>query len=161
MSAAPARSLEIAVRAFPRTSRRKATRRDPGEPSGVVVVFDTETRTDVSQRLLFGSYRVYAPTGRLVEEGLIAADDLSDAEQGILQRCRALSLEHRRLRLLSRHEFVERILWGVVYRARSTLVGFNLFYDESRLALGWRPARGALFDGGESAVLGAVAGAEW
>ena len=63
--------LDIAVRAYPipPSGGRKA-RRDPGPPGQLVVVFDTETRTDLTQRLLFGSYRIHNAAGRLIEEGL-------------------------------------------------------------------------------------------
>jgi len=32
----------------------------------------------------------------------------------------------RRLQFLTRQQFVDRILWRVVYKGRATLVGFNL-----------------------------------
>ena len=149
----PPLAMDIAVRAYPRpNSSPKGRRHDPGPPSGIVVTIDCETRVggkdgDVSQRLLFASYRVHAPDGRLVEEGLVASDDLSDPERRIVEDYRMTTAQPR-VRLLTRQQFINWILWGTVYKARATLVGFNLFYDESRLALGWRPARGKLFDGG-------------
>ena len=49
---------------------------------------------------------------------------------------------NRALQLLSRHEFCERMLWGACWRGRATLVGFNLGFDLSRLALSWHEGRG-------------------
>jgi hypothetical protein len=48
-----------------------------------MLVFDTETRTDASQRLLFGSYR-FIESGRCLEEGIFHADDLSAHELSVI-----------------------------------------------------------------------------
>jgi hypothetical protein len=81
--------IDIAVRGYPVNNEQvRRARRDPGPASGIVVVVDTETRVDFSQRLLFGSYRVYAPDDRLIEEGLIVADDLADWERQLLEEYR-------------------------------------------------------------------------
>ena len=48
-------------------------------------VFDTETRTDVSQRLTFGSYRFFV-NDELREEGLFYADDLPSKDRETLER---------------------------------------------------------------------------
>jgi hypothetical protein len=147
-------SVDIAVRAYPEPPRAKrGERRNPGPASGIVVVLDTETRTDLTQRLLFGSYRVYAPDGRQVEEGLVAADDLTVHERQILEGYGRGTRSRGRLRVLSRREFVDSIVWRVLYKGRATFVGFNDFYDLSRLAIGWRPARGSTFGGGFSLIL--------
>jgi len=79
-------TTDMAVRAYPLPrGRRRGRRRDPGPPSGMLVVVDAETRTDITQRLLFASYRVYAADGCLIEEGLVAADDLSPDERQNLE----------------------------------------------------------------------------
>jgi hypothetical protein len=55
-----------------------------------------------------------------------------------------------KLRLVSPRDFANRIIWDVVYKTRATLVTFNGLFDLSRLALGWRPAKGPGFEGGIS-----------
>ena len=61
-------ALRLAVRVYPespdplRTPYRSAWRRPD-----MLLVFDTETRIDTSQRLTFGSYRIII-RGRCVEE---------------------------------------------------------------------------------------------
>ena len=50
-----------------------------------MLVFDTETRTDATQRLTFGSYR-FISDGRCLEEGLFYADDLPPKDRAVLQR---------------------------------------------------------------------------
>jgi hypothetical protein len=109
----------------------------------LVLVFDTETTADSAQRLLFGSYRLYRRDGKLWQEGLIAADDLPDGDRATLE---AYVASHDadtggELRLWTRAEFVEHVLWKVGYEARALIVGFNLPFDLSRLAVGWAPAR--------------------
>src|SRR5262249_38313090 len=50
-------------------------------------------------------------------------------------------------RLLSRTEFVDGIFYPWAYSTRALVVGFNLPFDLSRLALGWGAARGAMRGG--------------
>src|SRR5688572_27245488 len=114
--------LDIAVRAYPIASgKRRRPRRDPGLPSGIVITLDVETHTDLTQRLLFGSYRVHGPTGHLVEEGLIAADDLTDGERRVLKDYRDGERGQPRLKLLCPREFLERIVWRVGFKGRATV----------------------------------------
>ena len=85
--AMPADSLlRVAVRAYPlpagKTPHKPSRWRWP-RPDGVLVI-DTETRTDTTQPLLFGSYRFY-DQGVCVEEGLFFGD-LSDEELAILTK---------------------------------------------------------------------------
>src|SRR5580693_1698251 len=80
--------LVVAVRVFPDL---KDEDRDFGKPkrewkrSDAMLVFDTETRTDRTQRLTFGSYR-FIVAGQLVKENLFDANDLPAEEQRILER---------------------------------------------------------------------------
>jgi len=101
------------------------------------LVLDTETTTDAAQQLLFGSYRVYDGT-KLLQEGLIHADDLDTTSLAKVQQYAAenQAASGRRLRVRSRSDFVEAVLWKVGYRGRGLIVGFNLAFDLSRLAVG-------------------------
>ena len=137
---------QIAVRAFvPRTRAQHVP--ESLDPPDLVLVFDTETTTDHAQALQFGSYRVYTGAGRLRQEGLLYADDLVPEPLAILERYVA---EHPsdtggHLRLLSRREFLRQVFWPIAYKGRARVVGFNLPFDLSRLAWGWRPARNGGF----------------
>ncbi len=114
-------------------------------------VFDTETRTDSSQGLTFGSYR-FLIDHQLREEGLFYADDLPPKDRKRLERyvaaCNRLG---SRLLLLTRSEFLKK-MYKAVYKGRALLVGFNLPFDLSRIAFTARPARGR-FAGGFSLAL--------
>ena len=119
-------------------------------------VVDTETRIDSTQRLTFGSYRFFVD-GELREEGLFYADDLSRQDRKTLERYvarwnkRVLKTSEIPLLLLTRREFLKKFYKGV-YKSRALLVGFNLPFDLSRLAIVARPARGR-FAGGFSLAL--------
>lgn len=109
----------------------------------VEVVVDTETRVDETQRLTFGWYQIRR-RGRLWREGPISADDLSSAEQAIVKRYvqQHRADDGRPLYPLTRQEFADYLLWGYGWQAEALIVGFNLAFDLSRLAIGAHKARG-------------------
>ncbi len=98
-----------------------------------VLVFDTETALDPSQRCLVGVYRLYHWNGRsydLVEEGLIQGDGLD--RKG--ERCLARYAEAHDLPLLSRAEFCT-LLIREGYDLGTLIVGFNLPFDLCAIAV--------------------------
>ena len=145
-AAAAALQTQIAVRAYVPRTRPKHTPEALPEPD-LVLVFDTETTTDHAQAFLFGSYRVYEATGKLRQEGLIHADDLPDADLATLRR---YVDDHaadggRRLRLRSRRAFLREVFWPIAFKAQARVVGFNLPFDLSRPAWGWRASHNGGF----------------
>lgn len=147
--------LPIAVRVYPKPTDIKydKRRRRSWQLPTAMLVFDTETRTDATQRLTFGSYR-FIEDGECKEEALFCADDLPVEDWKTLERytethmadtVRASSL---RLPLLTLRQFLDR-LYGAAYKGRCLVVGFNLPFDLSRIAHDFAPARGR-FAGGFS-----------
>lgn len=118
-----------------------------------MIVFDTETRTDSTQRLTFGGYRAIFD-GNCVEEGLFHAEDLSREEFRTLQRYAAGNKPHnvlanqKELRLLTVREFLKE-LFDDAYRGRCLWVAFNHPFDLSRIASDFASARGR-YQGGFS-----------
>lgn len=104
-----------------------------------MLVFDTETTVDRTQRLLFGCYR-FIDSGVCAEEGLFYADDLSSDQLEVLHRYVQMHTEQGELQLLSRSEFLKRFFMAT-YKGRSLIVGFNLPFDLSRLGFDVAPAR--------------------
>lgn len=101
------------------------------------VVFDTETTTDAGQALRFGAYQV-RKSGDLKEAGLFyAPDGVTPGELEAL-RCHA---DANGLRLLTRDEFADRIIFSIGWRFRATIIGFNLPFDISRIAIRHSSAR--------------------
>jgi len=162
--------LPIAVRAY--TAPTKAQRdnevtatgpRDrptlPAVPA-LVLVLDTETTVDASQRLLFGCWRVYHQE-RCVSEGLFYTDDLPAADRALLAAYAQThpadtdteTADPERLAVLSRRAFLKDVFWKVAYKGRGLVVGFNLPFDLARLGIGWGMARGGYYAGGFSLPL--------
>ncbi|MGD0894583.1 MAG: hypothetical protein ABSA08_00970 [Acidimicrobiales bacterium] len=127
-------------------------------------MFDTETTTDYAQALKFGAWRYYRldPDGpMLIDEGLFYADVLPERDPGgyaelqryVAKRSTLLGTgRQRRIRLLSQSKFVERVFFSAAYGGRDLVVGFNLPFDLSRLAI--RASEGRRMNrGGFSLVL--------
>jgi hypothetical protein len=109
------------------------------------LVWDTETRTDRTQRLTFGSYRL-VDAGQLVKENLFYGPTLPARDRRILERYVAtpkaiVSSEHPHdLSLLTRHGFVEK-LFRFAYKGRFLLAAFNFPFDTARVARDFTNAR--------------------
>src|SRR5277367_2364733 len=79
--------LPIAIRVFPALKRTttKISKNKLWRQPRAMLVFDTETRTDETQRLTFGSYR-FLVNDQLREEGLFYADDLPLKDRKVLEQ---------------------------------------------------------------------------
>src|SRR5579872_2091353 len=150
--------LPIAVRPYPEPKAKRQKKSNQKTLQGnilkrpdVMLVLDTETRIDATQHLTFGSYRLIF-RGKCLEEGLFYSDDLPERDLHVLKKYaathRANTKESRKLKLLTRKEFAAK-LFSVGYKTRGLIVGFNLPFDLSRLAVGYSKARGR-FGGGFS-----------
>ena len=149
------KALPIAVRVYPGPEAPEKHSRSPRvwRCPKAMLVFDTETRTDPTQCLTFGSYR-FIVDGRCLEEGLLYADDVTEKERRFLEKYvkthhpEVVDEGFQQLRLLTRREFVNR-LFHAAYKGRCLLVAFNLPFDLSRIAYDFTSARGR-FAGGFS-----------
>jgi len=152
--------LPIAVRVYPEAPSAEPasgissiTNRKAWRLPNAMLVFDTETRVDPTQRLTFGSYR-YIVEGVCLEEGIFYAPDLPEADLKILEDyawIHPANAANKILKLLTLKEFLKKF-YSAVYQQRCLLVGFNIPFDLSRLACGFSSARGR-FAGGFSLEL--------
>lgn len=134
--------LPIALRAYVAAKRARPKRRDNG-PSSWTLIFDCETAIDAGQGLRFGAYQLRKGE-MLVEAGLFYDPaGLPAAEVGQLRNF----AKRERLFVRTRDEFVDEILFRRAYQFRARIVGFNLPFDLSRLAIAHGPARGAMYGG--------------
>lgn len=146
-------SQDIFVRAHAPSASKNQWRGLPCETwPTFALIFDTETKTDPTQKLNFGCFRRYELKGNsysCFEEGLFFAEDLRRADRTALQRYVENPLNvpetetfppQIKLQLISRNEFVRKILWGAIRRG-DLIVGFNLPFDLSRLAVKFGNAR--------------------
>jgi hypothetical protein len=110
------------------------------------LIFDTETTLDPAQQLNFGVFRHCKLVGDryvCVAEGIFYRDDLSKSILRLLQRYKVdpptlSAVEHfpavTTLGLMDRSSFVSKVFWKSV-KNRELIVGFNLPFDLSRLAV--------------------------
>lgn len=149
------RPIDLAVRVYPEipgTERRPKSKKHGRRPRAMLV-FDTETRTDATQRLTFGCFQ-FIVDGRCMREALFHASDLTNAELAALSKyaashSAATEVGGRKvLDLLTVDEFLNEF-YRAGYKGRCLIVGFNLPFDLSRLAFDVAPARGK-FAGGFS-----------
>lgn len=128
-----------------------------------VIVFDCETTIDAVQQLNFGFCRIgydYGTGFRCHTEICFYADDLPERDRrgyaALLRFVNGARADispgengNPYLRLMSRTEFANKWLWPISYIKRGTVVGFNLPFDLSRIAIHAGEARGH-YDGGFS-----------
>ncbi len=140
--------LDIAVRAYsekpdvpPVAAKSHHTELD--RPSDWALIFDCETLIDASQSLRFGFFQV-RNSGKLVREGVFySAESLSPMEIEAIERYARdngiLAISDWSFR---RDEFLK-----IGYFLRGTIIGFNLPFDISRIAIGHGYARGSMRGG--------------
>ena len=153
---APEEEASIAVRAFlddgalwiaPAAANRRQRFQTPDiGPSEWTLIFDTETTIDAAQQLRFGCYQLRR--GSDLDEAGIFYDptSLSNAEQALIAEHAAAC----RCNLMTAEKFVSDIFYGVGYDLGAMIVGFNLPFDLSRLAIRHASARGRMMRGGFS-----------
>ena len=141
---------DIFVRAHtvvPRKGNRQ--RPSPAKWPEKVLIVDTETTIDSHQKLTFGVYRLcqLEPAGyRCTDEGLFYADSLETDQRLVLERyvndpknLPATEVKkfppQMRVSLSSRSVFIERVFWKAIRNRGAMVVGFNLPFDLSRLAV--------------------------
>lgn len=134
--------LPVALRAYAEAPKARKLRRGIGT-SDWTLTFDCETRTDAGQSLRFGAYQ-FRKGNELKEAGLFYDQaGISAAEVATL---RAFA-KRENLFVRTRDEFVDEVVFLRAYQLRASIVGFNLPFDISRLAIRHGPARGAMYGG--------------
>lgn len=153
----PVDKLVIQLRAYvePDDKPKNTYPSDPVKPSDFSLIFDTETTTDPSQRLRFGTFQLRA-RGHLVERGAFYNEDasvFSASDHEILTKVieqEEPSDAGEKLLLFTRTQFVKYFFkWA---STDATIIGFNLPFDLSRLAVSYTSAKYGM-KGGFSFVL--------
>lgn len=106
-------------------------RKAPLPASDFTLIFDTETTTDAGQALRFGTYQ-FRSREELDEAGIFY--DPEGVEPSELETLRLHAAQHG-LILRTRTEFVDEVFYKRAYMLRATIVGFNLPFDISRIAI--------------------------
>ena len=141
--------MPIAIRAFVQRQSQAASgsgpflpRQEPG-PSEYTLIFDTETTTDAAQQIRFGNFQLrkgadLEAAGIFYDPATLAADEVE-----IL----LAYAERQGLSVGTVEEFIAEVFLPYGYDCRATIVGFNLPFDISRLAIGHGSARGKMHGG--------------
>lgn len=136
--------LPVAIRAFATPQFRELKEPAQSEPrraaapaSEWTLIFDTETATDAGQALRFGTYQLRKGS-ELNESGMFYDPDGVTADE--LATLSAYSEAHA-LALVTREQFVVDVFFARAFQLRATIVGFNLPFDISRLAISYGTAR--------------------
>jgi hypothetical protein len=125
----------ILLRAYAEVPYEKHRSKAPITPEWLLV-FDTETTSNEAQRLRFGVYQLLQK-GRLKQHGLFY-DDVKPAE---LETLKAEAAKHGCVEPLSVFDFIHKIFLPTAFEAGGLVVGFNLPFDLSRLAIRHEAAR--------------------
>ena len=132
-------AVEIAIRVFTERPKGKPLAAKPRSKklgaSDWTLVFDCETTTDEAQSLRFGFYQL-RKLDQIEEEGVFyEAATLTRKEVRLLK---AYASSHG-LKVISVEQFRGNLLLGHAYKLHATVVGFNLPFDLSRIAIahGW------------------------
>ena len=133
--------LPIAIRAYSeRPDREPLGAKSPkadGEAPRWTLVFDCETAIDATQQLRFEFYQV-RDGDEPHEEGLFYDPHaISQRELGVVRRY----AKSRSLKLMRAEEFRSKVYVKYAYTRGGTVVGFNLPFDTSRIAIGHGSAR--------------------
>jgi len=148
-------NCDIYLRAYAVPRDHKKPRNSADHPSGdpkwpdYALIFDCESRVTADQTLTFGFSQFCERRGGKyvpLEEGIFHHDRLSSKEMDVLRKYVRTETPDTtddgcdRLRLYSRSKFVREVL-GIAIQARALIVGFNLPFDLSRIAVDWNSAQ--------------------
>ena len=135
--------LPIALRAYVESAGKGKKRRRRGNEQRTLtasewsLVFDTETTTDPGQALRVGFCRIYYRDELRRHVLFYDADILSASDLKIVKRyAKSAGIE-----LMTREEFIDGIFYKYGYHLRAMIIGFNLPFDLSRLAVSHALAR--------------------
>jgi len=134
--------LPIALRAYALAKRAKKPFRGI-DASDWSLCFDCETRTDAGQALRLGAFQLRKGTVRMFaglfyEPAAVSADELATL---------SAFAKREKLLVITREEFVDDWLFARAYQLRARIVGFNLPFDISRIAIEHGIARGGMYGG--------------
>ena len=129
---------DIFVRAFTDYERKAKSIQSDNHNPNIQLIFDTETTTDQYQNLLFGSclVRTKISSGFKEEWYLFYGDVPQDRKEIIADYGRS-----HNIKVMSVRDFVEGIFYPYAYRIRAEVIGFNLPFDLSRLAIRYGTSR--------------------
>jgi hypothetical protein len=135
VSAAESFPVYLRVLTKSKKARPKWEKNEEKPNDNLWLVLDTETTTDTRQDLRFGVARVYA-YGNLTRT-VVFYDKVTDGERETISTW----AKARAFDAVSREAFVKNVFLPLALDQRAVVVGFNLPFDLSRLAVEFAPKR--------------------
>jgi hypothetical protein len=131
---------DIFVRAFTDFEHEGKGKYQENHNPNIQLIFDTETTTDQYQNLLFGSCLVRTKiSSGFKGEWYLFYGNISEENRKTIEQ---YGKEHN-INVMSVRGFVDDIFYHYAYRIRAEVIGFNLPFDVSRLAIGYGISRKA------------------
>jgi hypothetical protein len=127
----------LRVLARPKSERRPWEPRDEKPNDNLWLCFDTETTTDTVQDLRFGVARLYAFGNLTRTVVLYEPTTTTEEERETISRY----AKERGFDSMPREAFVKAVFLPLALDQRAVIVGFNLPFDLSRLAVDFAPKR--------------------
>ncbi|MGP6207903.1 hypothetical protein ACNF42_07760 [Cuniculiplasma sp. SKW3] len=129
---------DIFVRAFTGNSKEKHTKEPENHNPNIRLIFDTETTIDQYQNLTFGSCVIQKKISTGIKEKwyLFYGNIPEDKIQILLDYGKKHNIDVMPVR-----EFVDNVFYPYAYKMRCQIIGFNLPFDISRLAINYGIAR--------------------
>ena len=129
---------DIFVRAFTGNKKETHAKEPENHNSNIRLIFDTETTIDQYQNLTFGSCLIQKKisTGIKEEWYLFYGNISEDKIQILLEYGKKHNID-----VLPVREFIDKAFYPYAYKMRCEVIGFNLPFDLSRLAIGHGIAR--------------------
>lgn len=129
---------DIFVRAFSSNKKKKYTKEPENHYSNIRLIFDTETTIDQYQNLTFESCIIQTKLSiGIKEKWYLFYGDISDDKIRIIEEYG----KRQGIDVSPVREFVENIFYPYSYKMRCEVIGFNLPFDLSRLAINHGKAR--------------------
>lgn len=129
---------DIFVRAYT-DNRSESKHKEPDYHNpNITLVLDTETTIDQYQNLTFGSclIRTMISTG-FKEDWYLFYGDIPDNDRKIIE----VYGSKNNIQVMSVRDFVDNVFYPYAFRMRAEVIGFNLPFDLSRLAIGYGISR--------------------
>jgi len=129
---------DIFVRAFSVNNREKHVKETANHNPNIRLIFDTETTIDRYQNLTFGSCLIQTKisTG-MKEKWYLFYGDISEDKIRVIEE---YGKKHD-IDVLPVREFIDNVFFPYAYKMRCEVIGFNLPFDLSRLAINYGIAR--------------------
>ncbi|PMP74703.1 MAG: hypothetical protein C0180_03490 [Aciduliprofundum sp.] len=123
---------DIFVRAFTDNKNDFKENEEETHNHNIRLIIDTETTIDQYQNLTFGSCLIQTQiSSGLKEEWYIFYGNITENE---IQIIKDYGKEHN-IKVLPVRKFVESVFFPYAYKMRAEVIGFNLPFDLSRLAI--------------------------